>query len=101
MNSDTNHPIHAGYPTTAPVSARRLTNWLAPLGSWISRLGQRGAGSVVVFSLPFLPGIVMADGMKSLNILAGIEALILGVTLPAVDGLITPVVVRKTRPVMR
>jgi hypothetical protein len=38
--------------------------------------------------LPFLPGIVMADGMKSLEIIAAVEALLLGAVLPAVDGLL-------------
>jgi hypothetical protein len=43
---------------------------------------------LLVLLLPFLPGVVMADGMKSLAILAGIEALLLGVVLPALDGLL-------------
>lgn len=38
--------------------------------------------------LPFVPGVVMADGMKSLEILAALEALLLGVILPAIDGLL-------------
>jgi hypothetical protein len=42
---------------------------------------------LIVLLLPFLPGVVMSDGMKSLAILAGVEALLLGVVLPAVDGL--------------
>ncbi len=46
------------------------------------------AAVLLVLLLVFLPGVVMADGMKSLNILAGIEALLLGVILPAVDGLL-------------
>lgn len=45
------------------------------------------AAPLVVMFLPFLPGIVMADGMKSLAILAGVEVLVLGVVLPAIDGL--------------
>ena len=46
------------------------------------------ASAFIIFILPFLPGVVMADGMKSLAILAGVEALILGVVLPAVDSLL-------------
>jgi hypothetical protein len=50
---------------------------------------------LVVLLLVFLPGIVMADGMKSLNILVGFEALMLGVILPAVDGLLVRPSVKK------
>jgi hypothetical protein len=50
---------------------------------------------MIVFILPFLPGVVMADGMKSLAILAGVEALILGVILPAVDRLLVRQPARK------
>ncbi len=44
--------------------------------------------SEVVFFAPFLPGVVMSDGMKSLNILAGVEVAVLAVVLPALDGLL-------------
>ncbi len=44
--------------------------------------------TVVVFLLIFLPSIIMSDGMKSLEILAGIEALFIALILPAVDGLL-------------
>ena len=43
---------------------------------------------LVVLLLPFPPGVVMSDGMKSLEILAAVIALLLGVMLPAVDGLL-------------
>ncbi len=43
---------------------------------------------LIIFFFPFLPGVVMSDGMKSLNILAGIEALMLGGILPVVDALL-------------
>lgn len=43
---------------------------------------------LVILVLPFPPGVVMADGMKSLEILAAVLALLLGVILPAVDGLL-------------
>ncbi len=38
--------------------------------------------------MPFLPGVFMSDGLKSVAILAGIETLLLGVLLPTVDGLL-------------
>jgi hypothetical protein len=40
----------------------------------------------VALVLPLLPVVVMSDGMKSLALLAGVEALLLGVVLPAVGG---------------
>ncbi len=43
---------------------------------------------IAVFFAPLLPGIVMSDGMKSLNILAGIEVAVLAAILPALDGLL-------------
>jgi len=43
---------------------------------------------LMVLLLPFIPGIVMADGMKSLEILGAVFALILFIVLPAVDSLI-------------
>ena len=56
---------------------------------WSVDLALTGAATMmIVFILPFLPGIVMADGMKSLAILAGVEALILGVILPVADSLL-------------
>jgi len=53
------------------------------------------ASTMIVFFLPFLPGVVMADGMKSLAILAGVEAMILGVTLPVLDSLLVRRTVQK------
>ncbi|OQA94168.1 MAG: hypothetical protein BWY25_02907 [Chloroflexi bacterium ADurb.Bin222] len=41
---------------------------------------------LIALLVPFLPGTIMADGMKSVAILAAVEALILGVLLPVVDG---------------
>jgi len=41
---------------------------------------------LIALLVPFLPGIIMADGMKSVAVLAAVEALILGVLLPVVDG---------------
>lgn len=42
----------------------------------------------LILVLPFLPGVVMADGMKSLSILAALWAILLSVILPVVDELI-------------
>jgi hypothetical protein len=46
------------------------------------------AVSLVVFLLPALPGTFMSDGTKSVAILAGAWALLLGCVLPAIDGLL-------------
>jgi hypothetical protein len=66
----------------AAAAGRKYLNWSPDLASTLAALPP------VILLLVFLPGVVMADGMKSLNILAGIEALLLGVILPAVDGLL-------------
>lgn len=42
----------------------------------------------MVLVMPFFPGIVMSDGLKSLAILAAIEVLLLAVALPAFDLLL-------------
>jgi peptidase M28-like protein len=52
---------------------------------WVTTLA---ALPFVVLLLPVLPGIIMSDGMKSLNILAGVEVALLVVMLPAIDGLL-------------
>jgi hypothetical protein len=44
--------------------------------------------SCVVLILPFLPGIVMSDGMKSLALLSAVWAILLSIILPALDELI-------------
>lgn len=64
------------------VAKRKGINWSLDLSLTLA------ATTMIVFILPFLPGVVMADGMKSLAILAGIEVLILGVIIPAVDMLL-------------
>ena len=66
----------------AAVVRRGKSKWAQDLAALLA------AAPLVVLLLPFVPGVVMADGMKSLAIEAGIEALVLGVTLPAVDGLL-------------
>ncbi len=43
---------------------------------------------LMVLLLPLVPGIVMADGMKSLEILGAVLTLILFMVFPAVDGVI-------------
>jgi hypothetical protein len=80
------------YAFTWPVLVASLV-WIAAVfisqhrPGWSSTLPiTLAAVPLVVIFLPFLPGIIMADGMKSLAILAGIEALLLvGSVLPAVD----------------
>ena len=42
----------------------------------------------VMFILPLIPGVFMGDGTKSVAIITGIWPLLLGVILPAVDGLL-------------
>ena len=66
----------------AVIPGNKNMKWLLDLTTTLSAL------PLILLILVFLPGIVMADGMKSLNILAGIEALLLGVILPAIDGLL-------------
>jgi hypothetical protein len=58
-------------------------------GKWsLDVAAALSAGLLFVHVLPFVPGIVMADGMKSLAIIAAAEALLLGAVLPVVDGLL-------------
>jgi hypothetical protein len=71
----------------AVAAGRKRMTWSVDMATTLA------AVPLVILLLPFLPGVVMADGMKSLAILAGLEALLLGVVLPAVDGLLP----RKTR----
>ncbi len=73
---------------TAAAAGRRRMLWSVDLATTLA------AVPLIVLLLPFLPGVVMSDGMKSLEILAGIEALLLGVILPVVDGLL----VRRANP---
>jgi len=64
------------------IAMQRGLRWALEMSLVLSAL------MVTIFILPFLPGVVMADGMKSLAILAGVEALILGVVFPAIDRLL-------------
>jgi hypothetical protein len=66
----------------ASLIGTKQTNWAQGVAATLAAL------TLVVLLLVFVPGIVMADGMKSLEIIAGIEALLLSVILPAVDGLV-------------
>ncbi len=59
-----------------------------PMAWSLDLAAMLAAAPLVVMFLPFLPGIIMSDGMKSLNILAGIGALLLSVILPGIDGLL-------------
>lgn len=66
----------------AIVAGRKHMNWSLDAATTLAAL------PFVVLLLAFVPAVVMADGMKSLNILAGVEALILGVVLPVIDALL-------------
>lgn len=66
----------------ALIAGRTETKWSM---DWITTLA---ALPLIVMLLPFLPGVIMSDGMKSLNILAGVEIALLAVILPAIDGLL-------------
>jgi hypothetical protein len=66
----------------ALLAGRKYWNWSPDAASILSAL------LISILLLPFLPGVVMADGMKSLNVLAGVEALMLGVILPVIDSLL-------------
>ncbi len=68
---------------TVAAAGLRHWNWPPDVASLLAAL------LLLILLLPFLPGVVMADGMKSLNILTGVEALMLGVILPVIDGLLT------------
>ncbi|HZU86115.1 MAG TPA: hypothetical protein VFF78_01455 [Anaerolineaceae bacterium] len=57
-------------------------NWSKDVAATLAAL------PLIVLLLLFLPGVIMSDGMKGLEFLAGIEALLLGVILPAVDSLL-------------
>jgi len=65
----------------AAIAGRKQMKWSQDLAATLAAL------PLVMLLLPFLPGVVMSDGMKSLEILAAIEALLLVVILPVVDGL--------------
>jgi hypothetical protein len=73
------------------VARKRGMRWSLDLSLTLA------ATTMVVFFFPILPGLIMADGMKSLAILAGVEGLILGVIFPAIDRLLAhPVALKKT-----
>ncbi len=75
-------PVLIGSLSWAIVHFLKPTKWSADAAALVTAL------AIVIILAPFLPGVVMSDGMKSLNILAGIEAAMLGVILPAIDGLL-------------
>jgi len=66
----------------ASATGRKQLKWSLDMAVMLAAL------PLIVILLPFLPGVVMSDGMKSLNILAGIEAALLGVVLPVIDSLL-------------
>lgn len=89
------------YAFTWPVLVSSLA-WIAAVFAgknqlkWPEDLAAALAAMLLIMMfLAFLPGIVMADGMKSLEILAAIEVLLLSVILPAIDGLVVRKQARK------
>lgn len=64
------------------IAGKKQMGWSVDVATTLAAL------PLIVLLLPFLPGVVMADGMKSLEILAVVEALLLCGILPAVDGLL-------------
>lgn len=66
----------------AAVAGNKHFHWSVDAAATLAAL------PLIILHLPFPPGVVMSDGMKSLEILAAIIALMLGVILPAVDGLL-------------
>ena len=75
-------PVLIGSLSWVIVLRLKPTKWSADAAALVTAL------PMLIIIAPFLPGVVMSDGMKSLNILAGIEAALLGVILPAIDGLL-------------
>jgi len=84
----------AAYAFIWPVLTSSLIWIVAILLGSIKRKGSMdwmatvAALPFVILFLQALPGIIMSDGMKSLNILAGVEVALLVVILPAIDGLL-------------
>ena len=76
----------------AAIAGKRQMKWPQDLAAMLAAL------PLIVLLVPFLPGVVMADGMKSLEILAAVEALLLGVILPAIDGLLVRPPAQKALP---
>ncbi|HLO31376.1 MAG TPA: M28 family peptidase [Anaerolineales bacterium] len=66
----------------AVIARRRQMKWSMDLAATLA------AAPLVIMFTPFMPGLIMSDGMKSLNILAGIEVLLLAVIFPALEGLL-------------
>jgi hypothetical protein len=64
------------------VTYKKQFQWSQDIATTLAAL------PVVVLLLIFVPGVVMADGMKSLEILAAVEALLLAIVLPAIDGIL-------------
>jgi hypothetical protein len=88
---------------TADPRGAILITWPVLIGSvaWIvaaaiSRDGRKwpvDAGALlaaiptILYLLPLVPAIFMSDGTKSVAIMAGVWVIILGIILPAIDGL--------------
>ena len=63
------------------VVRRDGKGWPVDAGALLSAI------PAVTFILPLVPGVFMGDGTKSVAITAGVWAILLGIILPAVDGL--------------
>ena len=82
-----------------------MPTWIVIVGSlsWIAALATGEAHrdwstdpatllealGFIVLLLPFLPGVFMSDGFKSISILAGFWAVLLFATLPVIEGAMT------------
>ena len=75
-------PVLIGSLAWITIALTKQLNWSQDVTATMAAL------PLVALLLVFVPGVVMADGMKSLEILAGIEAALLAVILPAIDGLL-------------
>jgi len=79
----------AGSWIAAALLLREGREWLPDLGSLLPAI------TIIIFILPLIPGVFMGDGTKSVAIITGLWPLLLGVILPAVDGLLVRAPARK------
>jgi hypothetical protein len=100
------YPLAVGLGMAEPRAAYVFT-WIVVIGSlawlaaaaaskarrswWIDLASLLAAVPLLVLFFPFLPGVFMADGFKSIAILAGIWAVILLEVFPAVEGAVARV----------
>lgn len=75
------------WPTVA-IFGSKYAKWSLTAGIMLTAI------PFVVFIAPVLPGVVMSDGMKSLNILAGVEVALLAAILPTLDCMLVRTAVK-------